>query len=55
MKLLNYLRVSLVISILMPTGKDDFVSRIDNSFLDKDAETKLEQVLNPAKHVFSLD
>lgn len=55
MKLLNYLRVSLVISILMPTGKDDFISRIDNSFLDKDAETKLEQVLNPAKHVFSLD
>jgi len=55
LKLLNYLRISLVITIFMSTSKDDFVSKIDNSFLESKSETKLEQLLNPARHVFSLD
>jgi len=55
LNLLNYLRISLIITILMQTGKDEFVTRIDNSFLDQESETKLEQTLNSAKYVFSLD
>jgi len=54
-KLLNYLRISLVVTVLMSPSKDEFISRIDNSFLDNNSEKKLEQALNPARHVFSLD
>ena len=55
MNLINCLRIALVITIVMPTSKAEFITIIDNSFLDKESETKLEQTLNSAKHVFSLD
>ena len=54
LNLLNYLRISLVISIILQTSKDEFVTKIDNSFLDNESEVKLEQLLVSSKEVFNL-
>lgn len=53
-KLLNFLRISIVISLMLHVSKDEFVESIDKSFLDKHSQNRIEQIINPGKHVLGL-
>lgn len=54
-KLLDLLRISIVISLMLYVNKDEFVESIDKSFLDKQSQNRIEQIINPGKHVLGLN
>lgn len=53
-QLLDLLRISIVISLMLHVSKDEFVESIDKSFLDKQSQNRIEQIINPGKHVLGL-
>lgn len=53
--LLDFLRISIVVSLMMHVGKEEFVARIDNSFLEEKSVKSLEQAINPAKQALGLN
>lgn len=52
--LLNYLRISIVVSIMMITSKDEFVSTIDKSFLETKSNERLVQIIDSSRRLFDL-
>ena len=53
-KILDFLRLAIIVSITMTVSKDELVSVIDKSFLDSQFQDKLNQLVNPAKNIVGI-
>ncbi len=49
--LLNYLRISIIITIFIKMNKKGFLDLIDNALVDKDQDVQLNNLLNTARNV----
>ena len=50
-KILDFLRISIIISITIQMEKEEFIDTIDNSLIDPTGNQKLVNILNPAKNI----
>jgi len=53
LSLLDYLRMSIIIMIFMKEEKEEFLDLIDDSLVDKDKDSQLNNLLNTARNVIS--
>lgn len=52
--LFNFLRISIVITIFMHVDKDEFIARIDKSFIDPKSEGGVTQIISSAKQALGI-
>ena len=55
LKVLDYLRISIVFSIFMTIGKDNLLGTIDNSFLDEDHLKQLEGFVSETRRILGYE
>lgn len=53
-KLLDFLRLAIIISITITVSKEELIDTIDESFLDTKSQDKLNRLMNPAKGILSI-
>jgi hypothetical protein len=53
--ILDYLRVSIIVSMTIRSEKDEFIDIIDNAMIDDAANQRLLSVLNQAKNILEFD
>lgn len=53
--ILDYLRVSIIISMAIPKKKENFIEIIDNALIDETANQNLNSTLKPLKDILKLD
>jgi len=49
--ILDFLRLSIILSITIRLDKEEFIDTIDNSLIDPSGNQKLANILNPAKNI----
>jgi len=54
-KILDFLRLTIIVSIMIDVSKDELVSTIDKSFLDSGHQERLNQLISPAKNILELN
>jgi hypothetical protein len=50
-RILDFLRLSIILSITIRMDKEEFIDTVDNSLIDTTGNQKLANVLNPAKNI----
>jgi len=50
-KIIDFLRLAIIVSITIQTSKDELVNIIDKSFLDSNFQNILDQIVTPAKNI----
>ena len=55
LQLLDILRISIVVTLIMDIEKPKFIDLIDGSFLEKKYEVELEQILSNTRQIFELN
>lgn len=53
-KILDFLRITIIISITIDCGKEELIDTIDRSFLAPKPQERLEQFIVPAKNILEL-
>ena len=51
---LDYLRVSIIISMTIPQKKENFIEIIDNALIDETANQHLNSILKPLKDILKI-
>lgn len=53
--ILEYLRISIILMLLIKQDKNKFIDLIDNSFIDKEKDAELSKVLKPNKDIIIMN